>query len=67
MPIFPYVCESCKVRLEVLEPFGSNITHYCPECKSTLVRYIGTANGMLYRPDKDKILNTMKVNHRIVE
>lgn len=62
MPLFPYVCRSCAYAEERLVPASAARTIKCPECgKKTFVRELGTPVGMLYRPDKDKILDTMRV------
>jgi putative FmdB family regulatory protein len=61
MPLFPYVCEKCSYSTEVLEPYEHKTDIRCPNCNKKLKRYIGSGKGMLYRPDYDKIQDTMRV------
>jgi len=60
MPLYPYEC-ICGHKEERLVPSNSPKQLKCPKCgKKTLKRMLGTPVGKLYRPDRDKVLDTMK-------
>ena len=61
MPLYPYVCK-CGHEEEILVPFDGPTSLKCPECgKRTFKRMLGTPVGKLYRPDREKVLDTMKI------
>ena len=67
MPLFNYVCDDCGMVEELLVQFSAPKRLKCPGCGGRKYkRQLSKVNGMLYRPDKDKVLETMKVKHTIV-
>lgn len=59
MPLFDYACPCGHVE-EVLAKVSDPKTLKCPACgKKKFKRQIGRGLGKLYRPDRDKAIDTM--------